>query len=160
MSENAVAGAGRCPKCASRKVVRADWPGEGEFYARTLEVCANCKAVWEPFDPAQLLDPHLPKTISFREPCDNCAFRPGSVEQSDPAKWAELMASLKTDGRFYCHKGVPLDPGGKDGFAYPQKPISTELCPGHTMPDVKKLRMCRGWLTMWGARMAKHAQNA
>lgn len=148
-----VKGAGRCPKCASRKVRCVTAPTG--FYADTLEVCVNCKAMWEPFDPAQLLDAHLPTTSSFKEPCDNCAFRPGSPEQQDPEKWATLMASLKENGQFFCHKGVPITPGEGHGFAYPTKLVSKELHPTATTEDLKKLRMCRGWLTMWGKRMDK-----
>lgn len=130
-----------------------------EFYAETLEGCVNCKAFWEPFDPKQLLDAHLPTTSSFKEPCDNCAFRPGSPEQSDPARWAELMASLKTNGRFYCHKGVPIAPGSKHGFAYPEKPVSKELAPGAMCEDVKRLRMCRGWLKMLDGQLTRKWQS-
>lgn len=151
-----VKGAGRCPKCGSRKVRPMSMPKTG-FYAETVETCVNCKAIWEPFDPAQLLDADMPRTSSFKEPCDNCAFQPGSVEQQNPEQWAELMASLKNNGRFYCHKGVPIDPGGKHGFAYPEKPVSKELAPGTMFQDVKRLRMCRGWLKMWGAQMQKEA---
>lgn len=154
-----VKGAGRCPKCGSRRVREVVVPSTS-FYAEKLEGCPNCNAIWEPFYPVQLLDAHDPQTSSFKEPCDNCAFRPGSPEQKDPKKWAELMASLKSNGRFYCHKGVPLDPGGKHGFAYPTKPVSKELCPGTMVEDVKRLRMCRGWLMIWGARMDKEADSA
>jgi hypothetical protein len=89
----------------------------------------------------------MPQTSSFKEPCDNCAFRPGSPEQKDKARWAELMASLKENGRFYCHKGVPIDPKSEHGFAYPTKLVCKELHPTATTEDVKRLRMCRGWLT-------------
>lgn len=117
----------------------------GHFYATAIEVCANCMTAWEPFDPADLLDAG-DISSSFREPCDNCAFRAGSVEQRDGERWAELMDKLKQDdGRFYCHKGLPLDPGGEHGFAYPvSKP--------------RKMRLCRGFLRMWGARVDKEAQ--
>ena len=155
----AVRGAGQCPKCGSRKIRQITVPATG-FYAENLEVCANCKASWEPFDPAQLLDAHLPRTSSFKEPCDNCAFRPGSPERKNKAKWAELMTSLKGDGRFYCHKGLPIDPNSKHGFAYPEKPVSKELAPRTMFEDVKKLRPCRGWLMMWGARTDKEIANA
>ena len=151
---NAVKGAGRCPKCGSRAVRRFTMPTTS-FYAEQIEGCVNCKAMWEPFDPAQLLDAHQPTTSSFKEPCDNCAFRPGSPEQSDPARWAELIASLKANGQFYCHKGVPISPGNGHGFAYPTKLISKELHPTARTEDVKRLRMCRGWLKMWGRQMDK-----
>lgn len=150
----AVRGAGRCPRCGSRKVRRMTVPSTA-FYADTLEGCVNCKAFWEPFDPAQLLDAHLPTTSSFKEPCDNCAFRAGSPEQSNPERWAEVMASLKLNGRFYCHKGVPITPGTEHGFDYPTKLVSKNLHPTARSEDVKKLRMCRGWLKMFGARLEK-----
>lgn len=161
MTQVKVKGAGRCPKCASRKTIHVSPPAEllGKFYADKLEVCVNCKAIWEPFDPVQLLDADRPTTSSFREPCDNCAFRPDSVEQRDPEKWAELMASLKSGGRFYCHKGVPIDPTGPHGFAYPTKAVSEELCPGVKHEDVKRLRMCRGWLRMWGRQFDKERER-
>lgn len=148
-----VRGAGRCPKCGSRKTKEVIVPPSG-FYAEKLEACVNCRAVWEPFDPAQLLDDHLPQTSSFKEPCDNCAFRPGSPEQKDKARWAELMASLKDNGRFFCHKGVPIDPNSEHGFAYPTKLVCKELHPTATTENVKRLRMCRGWLMMWGRQQA------
>lgn len=80
------------------------------------------------------------------KPCDNCAFRPGSVEQRDTEKWRETIASLKAGARFYCHKGVPLDPAGENGFAYPTEKPS-------------KLRMCRGWLRMWSAQMDREMKS-
>ncbi len=44
------------------------------------------------------------------------------------------MAGMKGGAAFYCHKGVPLDPGSEHGFAYPSNPA--------------KLRLCRGYLNM------------
>ncbi len=105
---DAIKGAGRCPRCACRKVIRADFPTErcGSFYARELAVCVNCRATWEPIDPSQIWDPS-DMLCSFREPCDNRAFRSGSPEQRDPERWRELMAGLKGGASFYCYKGVP-----------------------------------------------------
>lgn len=153
-------GAGRCPSCGSRKVRRAICAEAAvtRFYAGTLEVCGNpaCKAIWEPFDPAELLDADAPRTSSFRAPCDNCAFRSGSVEQRDPDRWRALMATLKGDGDpygmltgsgFYCHKGVPLDPGSERGFAYPNRRVEVAGRVIET-PDRQRLRPCRGWLRM------------
>lgn len=159
---HAVAGAGRCPRCGSRSVKRVSKVGTG-FYADILEACQNpaCDAVWEPIDTKLLLDARLPKTSSFTEPCDNCAFRHGSFEQSDPERWRKLMADLKGDpddpygaltaGGFYCHKGVPIDPAGEHGFAYPTKIVEIE---GQAIEiqDRAKLRPCRGWLRMAFAR--------
>lgn len=147
-----VPGTGRCPKCGSRKVKRLRFadPALTAFYSAQVERCLNpaCKAVWEWFDPAQLLDEDDPRTSSFKEPCENCAFRSGSVEQRDPDQWRKLMADLKgaggnpwtlfeRGGGFYCHKGVVIDPAGEHGFAYPK--------------DRRKLRPCRGWLRMVSA---------
>lgn len=120
----------RCPKCASRKVNFAmDMARAG--YGPGLAVCLNCSALWEPFHPAQIWDPDDP-VCSFKEPCNNCAFRPGSEEQQDQAEWIALIDSLRRGAGFYCHKGVPIEPGAEHGFAYPK--------------DITKLRLCRGYL--------------
>lgn len=145
-------GADQCPKCASRKSGDLEQVVTG-FYAGVLRVCANCGTAWEPFEPEQLLDADMPATSSFIEPCGNCAFRPGSPEQRDVEKWKETIASLKAGGRFYCHKGVPVTPASEIGFDYPE---------AGTNP--RKLRLCRGYLSLWGAQMdramAKEAQTA
>jgi hypothetical protein len=112
-----------------------------EFYGRQIAICANCRTAWEPIEQS-LLGTLTDPCASFREPCDNCAFRPGSPEQADTEKWKELVAKLRAGGTFHCHKGVPLDPEGEDGFAYPKhKP--------------EKMRLCRGYLNAlgkwWGA---------
>lgn len=149
MTETALRGAGRCPRCHSRRVKRATIPKTPGFYSPTLEACLNpaCNAVWEPFDPGDLLDAG-DITSSFREPCDNCAFRPGSPEQADPQRWAELMNALKhQNGRFYCHKGVPIEPASDHGFDYPRD-RDGKIAPA-------KLRLCRGWLRMWAAKLDK-----
>lgn len=128
-------GADQCPKCASRRWAEAD-QDITSFYASRIRVCANCRTAWEPFDPADMIDP-AERNASFREPCNNCAFRPGSPEQADTAKWKETIASLKAGGGFYCHKGVPITPATDHGFAYPAE--------GR---DPRKLRLCRGYLNM------------
>lgn len=134
-------GAGRCPRCGCRKVRRCDMPVDlsRDFYGRTLEICVNCKAAWEPFDPAQIWDATDPM-CSFRDPCDNCAFRRGSPEQRNKERWAEIMDGLKSGASFHCHKGVPIDPGGEHGFAYPHDRDGR--------PIRSKLRLCRGYLNM------------
>lgn len=133
-------GADRCPRCGSRKIVKASQL-VSSFYGKTLAVCGNCGCPWEPFDPADLLDPDDPHS-SFKEPCDNCAFRPGSVEQRNAEEWKKTMASLKAGGRFYCHKGVPMTPGKGHGFDYPvNKP--------------RRLRLCRGYLRMLNQQLDK-----
>lgn len=138
---------GRCPACASTRVVTAPAPPElGEFHARELTVCANCKAVWEPLDPGLIWNPSDPH-CSFREPCDNCAFRPGSPEQADVPEWTKLIASLRAGASFHCHKGVPIDPSSEDGFKYPHDKAGK--------PKRDKLRICRGYLEAWGKWIAK-----
>jgi hypothetical protein len=106
-----------CPKCKSPRVhLHADH--DIKFYGRQLSICTNCRTIWEPLDKALIWDPSGP-SASLREPCDNCAFRPGSPEQADTAKWKELIAKLRAGGAFHCHKGVPIAPKSEDGFAYP-----------------------------------------
>lgn len=140
---SAVRGGGRCPKCASRSVARIKVPDTG-FYATDLEACRNCSTVWEPIDPTQIWDPDDPM-CSFREPCSNCAFRPGSPEQADTAAWQVLITSLQAGAVFHCHKGVPIAPEDTNGFLYPT--------------NKAKLRLCRGFLNMWRRMNAKSAQE-
>jgi len=72
------------PACKSPRVnIHAD---HGiKFYSRQIAICANCRTAWEPIDAALIWDRTDP-CASFSEPCDNCAFRPGSPEQTDSAK--------------------------------------------------------------------------
>lgn len=133
-------GADQCPRCASRKTVDIELPiklpnGEPQtFYARTVRGCLNCNTLWEPFDEADLLD-EGERWSSFKHPCNNCAFRKGSPEQSDPVRWQELMDQLGWyEGRFYCHKGVPISAENENGFDYPDP------------PKPNKMRLCRGYL--------------
>jgi hypothetical protein len=144
-------GAGKCPKCACRKVGRAVLP-DTNFYARAVEICANCGTAWEPFNPADLLDDddHL---SSFKEPCDNCAFRSGSPEQADTGAWKKMIEKLGESGRFYCHKGVPINPQNDDGFDYPRDKTT-----GQTIPT--KMRLCRGYLRMLNAQWNKRKEAA
>lgn len=151
-------GAEQCPKCASQRWGDADQPITA-FYAPTLRVCANCGTAWEPFDEADLLDAGE-RYSSFKEPCNNCAFRPGSTEQQDTEKWKDLIGQLAYDAdrgffqshRFYCHKGVPLDleheTASESGFAYPYT--------ADGKPIVAKLRPCRGYLRMIHSQMRKY----
>jgi len=141
-----VKGADQCPRCASRRWGHVAQPVTG-FYARVIRVCANCSAAWEPFDEADLLDAGE-RYSSFRKPCNNCAFRKDSPEHQDPVAWQALMDKLGwLDGHFYCHKGVPIAPESENGFAYPQD--------REHKPDVRKLRLCRGFLNWLNSREAK-----
>lgn len=138
----------QCPKCGSRKVAY-DFALKFKGYGPGLATCSNCKTLWEPFDPEQIwdtTDPHC----SFKDPCNNCAFRPGSPEQADPVKWRDLIDQLKCGNAFFCHKGVPIEPDAEHGFAYPQRTTTVEVA-GIPPTDVKvsdrsKLRICRGYL--------------
>jgi hypothetical protein len=127
-------GPGRCPVCLSTRVMTFDTPEAVEFYGRKITSCA-CGATWEPIDEADIWD-RSDEHCCGKRPCDNCAFRPGSPELNDKAKWRELIAKLKAGGSFYCHKGVPIAPESEDGFAYPK--------------DRHKLRLCRGYLDALG----------
>lgn len=140
--ETTVRGGGRCPKCGSRSVVTVAVPETG-FYSDAIEACRNCRAMWEPIDATQVWDPDDP-LCSFREPCGNCAFRPGSPEQADTVKWLNLLASLNAGASFHCHKGVPIAPDSENGFDYPT--------------NKAKLRLCRGYLNVVGQWWAKEGR--
>lgn len=137
----------RCPKCSHAGVARAKVK-KGRFggYGPVIAVCQACKTLWEPVHHDLIKDPDDP-LCSFSEPCDNCAFRPGSKEQRDPEEWATIKANIEASGGFFCHKGVPIEPNAKHGFAYPVGPDGKEVR--------GKMRYCRGWLNAWGARMDK-----
>jgi hypothetical protein len=124
----------RCPRCLGLRVGVAD-QNVAKFYAPKIAICGDCRAAWEPIDEALIWD-RTDRHCAFSAPCDNCAFRPGSSEQADRAKWRALIANLKAGASFHCHKGVPLAPGGETGFAYPR--------------DRRELRHCRGYLDALG----------
>ncbi len=149
-------GADQCPRCASRKWADTE-QDVTPFYARVLRVCGNCQTAWEPFNEADLLDEGM-RYSSFKEPCNNCAFRPGSAEQQDSEKWKALIEKLSVDSAnglcshmFFCHKGVPLDLEHKtasdSGFAYPYTPDGK--------PIIEKLRYCCGYLRMSRVQLEK-----
>lgn len=141
-----------CPKCFSNKVATAD-NQVTRFYSRTIAVCGACGAAWEPV-PEDLIWDRSDPASSLRDPCDNCAFRPGSHEQSDKDEWKTMIANLREGAQFYCHKGVPITPSSEHGFAYPKKNVTVELdgVPSKTIdvPDTKHLRLCRGYLNALG----------
>lgn len=124
----------RCPSCLGLRVAAAPFEGQ-DFYGHRLAICADCGIAWEPIDEAHVWD-RTDRYCSGKEPCDNCAFRPGSHEQEDRQKWQKLIASLKHGSGFYCHKGVPIDPGSEHGFKYPA--------------DRRQLPLCRGYLNAIG----------
>lgn len=145
------------------QMARAKFPPEFEVDA-DWQCCLTCAAVWEAFPEVYVRDPVC------AEPCDNCAFRPGSPEQQDPEKWKGLIASLKPDssygyftGRFYCHKGVPIDmTKGPGNFLFPQQPLTMDgepvlLADGTpaTTEDTSKMRTCTGFLRLFWAQSRK-----
>jgi hypothetical protein len=155
-----------CPACRSRRVIdmpQADFPGQFKIDC-DWQACLDCRAVWEPFPAVYARDPVC------AEPCDNCAFRPGSPEQADPEKWKAMIDSLKPEsssgyftGRFYCHKNVPIDmTKGPGNFLFPQKPVTMDGEPVRnpdgtivTTEDISKMRTCSGFLRMFWARLRK-----
>lgn len=158
-------GADQCPKCGCSKWVQGwqEMPNN-PFLAsalsklpRHVRVCKNCVTMWEFFDEADLLDAGE-RYSSFKEPCENCAFRPGSPEQRDPEKWKELLTTLQVDpetyqakGIFFCHKGVPLDihrvSPTDSGYMYPTNADGAF--------DVKRNRPCRGYYRMMRGQLQK-----
>lgn len=133
-SEAFPGGKNRCPRCLGTQVVAinaSELPVR--FYGKELMVCGDCRAAWEPVEESQIWDRSDPMCCTT-EPCNNCAFRPGSVEQQNTEDWKKMIADLKAGASFYCHKGVPIDPGGPTGF--------------HYHGDADKRRICRGYLNM------------
>jgi hypothetical protein len=147
-----------CPGCSSRAISIEATP----MHLRAapfglpaeIGVCRSCRAVWEPFAATYVEDPVA------AEPCDNCAFRPGSPEQADKAAWRALLDSLRPDadgmftGRFYCHKNVPIDmTKGPGNHLHPTTPDGTL--------DQRRMRTCSGFLRMvWALNGAIRREEA
>lgn len=127
----------RCPACRARDLVDGELPPTAArgFYALKVRICRRCKCVWETEpEPVRRFD----ETFPWKEPCDNCAFRPGSPELEDKAAWTALLEKLKAGAGFYCHKGVPIDPTAEHGFRYPKDEAQLRLCAGF-------LAAVKGW---------------
>ncbi len=137
----------QCPLCSSTNIVELR---ACEVDHVPISGCGDCLAVWEslPTGEDYRTDGEL---MAFREPCDNCAFRPGSPESEDKAKWRELLAKLKAGGRFFCHKAVPFhtekmwtvkdEADTVKSFDYPKREDGKE--------DPEQMRLCRGYLNVW-----------
>jgi hypothetical protein len=136
----------RCPNCRSHRIACLT----EEMY----DFCTKCLKLWEriPVGEHFSIDGEV---MAFKVPCDNCAFRGKSPERMDPERWSELQQSLAAgSGRFYCHKGVPLDitqagVGGGLEFEFPKKRKSVDLagaCHPYKTYDEDRMRMCRGYL--------------
>lgn len=137
----------KCPRCGGEKI-GYDPVLQVAGYGPGLAVCIACECMWEPFDLNDQLDAEEPHS-SFKKPCNNCAFRKGSNEQRNPAKWRALLDKLMLGGTFFCHKGVPLAPKSDDGFEYPRKTIMVDFAGEQietTVYEVMNMRLCRGYL--------------
>lgn len=143
-------GVDECPDCGTggEHVMHLKVRGEP-----AVGICKLCGTAWETFDPADLAvegDTYGP----FKSPCDNCAWRKGSPERSNPETWDDLMIRIKIgEAVFYCHKGVPIG-DGEDGqsHVHPRKPDGTW--------DQDKMRECAGWLLTRLAGLRKEANRA
>lgn len=131
------------------------------------EVCIDCRKAWERL-PAGEVFTRDGEMMAFDKPCDNCAFRGGSPERSDPERWQALQESITyAGGVFFCHKGVPfeLDPeGGDKDFEYPTVETKPVVVMGQELPasvkhEVDKMRICRGYLNAHVVpEMKRHAR--
>lgn len=121
-----------CPICAGPSLRTSVQP-DGSFQ----ELCQACMVCWE----AET------RPNPDAEKCGNCAYRPGSPEQQDPAKWALVATLPKLGEPFYCHKRVPCAFAVVDG-----KPTVADL--DIDQPGAVK-RLCAGWVQARLAVMAK-----
>lgn len=93
----------RCPSCGSFRTVIEQAPPLAMSHTATLMgVCVDCRTLWEAYPPTWSHD------AVEAEPCDNCAFRPGSPESQDREAWKSLLTKLRLGREFKCHKGAPL----------------------------------------------------
>jgi hypothetical protein len=136
----------KCPRCNSAEL-RGPMPHPEKPQGTLYQACADCLAVWEAIPEGE----HFKRDgeqLAFREPCDNCAFRPGSPESQDKPQWRDLMTQLKAGGSFYCHKGVPLVTVGQNSNASFDFPKGTD-----GKEDMNRMRLCRGYLNAWNIWM-------
>lgn len=146
----------KCPACNSRAIVFIPAGALPHLSVETA-TCRRCSALWETFPDPMIEDPVC------AEPCDNCAFRPGSPEQQDKEKWRTFVESLRpkggddlsVHGRFYCHKNVPIDLSkGPGNFVFPKKPVVLDGKPvlengkPKMIEDQRRMRTCSGYLRM------------
>ncbi len=69
----------------------------------------------------------------MRQPCRDCAFRPGSPELEDGGK------CFPDDGPFWCHHGTARGYGGAN------VPLGSWRPPGHTRDIPLGELICAGW---------------
>jgi hypothetical protein len=129
-----------CPTCRSRDTRVAMMPAKlAMSHAPTLTgVCVPCGTFWEAYPPGWTHD------VVGAEPCDNCAFRPGSPESQDKAEWKSLLAKLKAGGMFNCHKGAPILLGEDGSISFDERWVQLF---GRTCAGFHRAIMTRGdWL--------------
>ena len=126
-----------CPQCESDEVI---FTGETSAFG----VCLSCRTIFVAYPDNWCRDPFQ------AEPCDDCAFRPGSPEQQDPERWAARMSRLKSDTLFYCHKGMPVDVD----IAEQRTDYRADLPPEH------RRRLCAGYARMIAAQIGKGMRKA
>lgn len=90
-----------CPACGSSDITLAAL----QDYEAQTAVCMACVTIFEPDSRA---DPQ-------RQMCDNCAFRHGSVERSDPYGWWAIVEATIVEALhpFHCHKNLPCSFDGQ-----------------------------------------------
>jgi len=123
--------AGRCGGCGSQDLLTLGVASEGG-----LGLCRACGRMQE----VETRD--WPESVM----CNNCAFRVGSPERSDPYRWAEIEATLATGQNFHCHKGLAYDP--ESGVFSPPDPATG------------RVTVCAGWLSAYIARLRRTATCA
>lgn len=96
-----------CPACGS---ARCKSP---ELEEAAAAICLDCLQL---FVPENRIRPEI-------QMCDDCAFRPNSLERADGYKWAEIIEVTIVEAQhpFYCHKGLRCELKGQS-LCYLQPP--------------------------------------
>ncbi len=119
-----------CAGCGSAEIVTTDEIAGADTRYGLCAACGRLQEVETRAEPLRMM-------------CDNCAYRRGSPERSDPYGWAEHWDRHIVDGLpFYCHKGLPLDfnPRG-----------STDVTATPEVLAEARVKPCAGWIA---ARLA------
>jgi len=116
--------AGPCLHCSGKKTAVVT------IKSRTIQICVSCEKMWHPNS-----DGITSKTVPLISCCDDCAFKKGSPERSDPYRWMRMLERFEAGTEFWCHKDVPTAP---DGYGYRLTKSGK--------PDARVHRLCRGWL--------------
>jgi hypothetical protein len=119
--------AGRCGGCGSRNLLASS---DGKH-----AVCIDCRRLQEP----ETRD--WPEAVM----CDNCAFRKGSPERSDPWRWMQVSETVEDGTPFHCHKGLPM--------TWHREHLSATF----EMPDpaTGRVTVCAGWLATYVAKLKR-----